>query len=185
MRFRRPRDGIWRRCQDRSRQQTSSAFWRSRVVGGSRPPTAATTRSCCCWLDSGFGEARSQVFASTTSTGGLGNSPSSARATGLNACLCRPGREKRSPRGWSMGGLSVRRGRCSPRSDRPVGRCRLGRSAISSAAHARPPAGPDRCASSASHAGYSDAAGRGAAIGGGAGAAPPQREVDGDLRQGR
>ena len=58
---------------------------------------------------------------------------------GLNACLCRPGREKRSPRGWSMGGLSVRRGRCSPRSDRPVGRCRLERSAISSAAHAGPP----------------------------------------------
>ena len=88
---------------------------------------------------SGFGEARSRVLVSTTSTGGLGNSPSSARATGLNGCLCRPDREKRSPRGWSMGGPSVRRGRCSPRCDRPVGRCRLGRSAISSAAHARPP----------------------------------------------
>ena len=46
-------------------------------------------------------------------------------------------------------------------------------------------AGPHRCAPSASHAGDSDAAGRGAAVGGGAGAAPPQREVHRDLRQGR
>ena len=46
-------------------------------------------------------------------------------------------------------------------------------------------AGPHRCSPSASHAGNGDAAGRGVTVGGGAGAAPPQREVHRDLRQGR
>jgi integrase len=45
--------------------------------------------------------------------------------------------------------------------------------------------GPDRSASSASHAGHGHAAGGRVTAGGGAGAAPPQREVDRDLRQGR
>ena len=98
-RFRCQRVGIWPRCRGRCRLQTSSIFWRSRGIGGCRPPTAATTRSCCCWLDSGCGEARSQVLASTTSTGGPENLPSSARASGLNACRCLPSREKRLSRG--------------------------------------------------------------------------------------
>ena len=53
----------------------------------------------CCWPGSGCGEARSQAFAWTTSTGGPENSPSPARATGPSGCPCRPSREKRSSRG--------------------------------------------------------------------------------------
>ena len=44
---------------------------------------------------------------------------------------------------------------------------------------------PDRRAPPASHAGHGHAAGRGVAPGGGAGAAPPERDVHRDLRQGR
>ena len=133
--------GTWPRCRGPCRQRTLSACWQSPRVAGSRP-RRATTRSCCCWPGSGCGEASSQAFASTTSTGGPENSPSSARAAGSSGCPCRPSREKRSSRGWPTGGPGARRGRCSPRSDRPAGRCRLGRSVMSWAAHAGGPGLP-------------------------------------------
>ena len=70
-------------------------------------------RSCRCWPGSACGVLRPAGCGSATSTGGPARSRSPARAAGPGGSRCRPRPGRHSPPGWSTGGRSASRGRCS------------------------------------------------------------------------